>query len=61
MYRTYIAASGFQILLIRRVKHRDILIQYADIFLLKHNTVFAKHFIAVLIVLTILCNLVDEE
>ena len=61
MYRTYIAASGFQILLIRRVKQIDILIQYADIFLFKHNAIFAKHFIAVFIVLAILCYLVDEE
>lgn len=40
---------------------RNRAMEIVNIFLFKHNAIFAKHFIAVFIVLAILCNLVDEE
>ena len=61
MYPAHIAASGFEIFLIRRVKHRNVLVQNGKIFLLKHHAVFAKHLVAVFIVLAVLCHFVDEE
>ena len=61
MYPAYIAASGFEILLIRRVKHRNVLVQNGKILLLKHHAIFAKHLVAVFIILAVLCHFVDEE
>ena len=61
MYPAYIAAGGFEIFLIRRVKHRNVLVQNSKILLLKHHAVFAEHLVAVFVVLAVLCHLVDEE
>ena len=61
MHPAYIAASGFEILLIRRVKHRNVLVQNGKILLLKHHAIFAKHLVAVFIILAVLCHFVDEE
>ena len=61
MYPAHIAAGGFKILLIRRVKHRYVLVQNSKILLLKHHAVFAEHLVTVFIVLAVLCHLVDEE
>ena len=61
MYPAHIAASGFEIFLIRRVKHRNVLVQNGKILLLKHHAIFAKHLVAVFVVLAVLCHFVDEE
>ena len=61
MYPAHIAACGFEILLIRRVKHRNVLIQNGKILLLEHHAIFAKHLVAVFIILAVFCHLVDEE
>ena len=61
MYPAHIAASGFEIFLIRRVKHRNVLVQNSKILLLKHHAIFAKHLVAVFVVLAVLCHFVDEE
>ena len=61
MYPAHIAASGFEVFLIRRVKHCNVLVQNSKIFLLKHHAVFAKHLVAVFIVLAVFCYFVDEE
>ena len=56
-----IAASGFQIPLIRRVEQRHVVVQDGTILLLEHRTVFAQHLSTVFIVPSVLCHLVDEE
>ena len=61
MYPAHIAASGFEVFLIRRVKHRNVLVQNGKILLLKHHAVFAKHLVAVFIVLAVLCHFVNKE
>ena len=61
MYPAHIAASGLQILLIRSVKHRNVLVQNSKILLLKHHAVVAEHLVTVFVVLAVLCYLVDEE
>ncbi|MPN48059.1 hypothetical protein SDC9_195663 [bioreactor metagenome] len=61
MHFTYFTASRFQVSLIRCIKQGYIVIQHIDVFLLKHLTVLAKHFIAILIILAIFCYLVNEE
>ena len=61
MHPAYIAASGFEIFLIRRVKHRNVLVQNSKILLLKHHAVFSKHLVTVFIILAVLCHFVDEE
>ena len=53
--------NAAEILLIRRIKHRQMLVQNVEIFLLKDTTVFAQDFVSVLVILTVLCNLVDEK
>ena len=50
-----------QILLIWRVEQSQILVQYIQIFLFKDLSVLGIGLIAILIILTILGNLVDEE
>ena len=53
--------NAAEILLIRRIKHRQMLVQNVEIFLLKDTTVLAQDFVSVLVILTVLCNLVDEK
>ena len=50
-----------QILLIRGVEHRQILVENGGIFFLEDATVFSEDFVAVLVILTVLCNLINEE
>ena len=61
MYPMNIAAGGLQILLIRRIKQCNVLIQNGNILLFKHHAVFAKYLVAIFIVLAIFCHLVNEE
>lgn len=61
MYSAHIAASGFEIFLIRRIKHRDVLVQNSEILLLKHHAIFAEHLVAVFVIPAVLFHFVDEE
>jgi len=50
-----------QILLIRRVEHCQILVEDVQVFFFKNLSVLTENFVAVLVILTVLCNLVYEE
>ena len=50
-----------KISLIRCIQESAIFLQYGKVFLFENLTVLAKNLIAVFIVLTVLCNLVNEE
>lgn len=56
-----IIGGGAQIPLIGRIEHGQILIENRQIFFFKHPAILAKNLVAVLIILTILGNFVDEE
>ena len=56
-----VKAYVVQVFLIRGVQERTVFLQYRKIFLFENLTVLAKNLVAVFIVLTVLCNLVDEE
>ena len=61
MYSRNLAAGGSQIFLIGRIKHRDIVVQDADILLLEHLTVFTQNGISILIILTILAHFIHKK
>ena len=50
-----------QILLIRRIKKCNVLIEYTYILLLEHLTVIAEQLVSIFIVLAVFGDLVDEE
>ena len=50
-----------EILLIRSIKEGQIFVENSVVFFLKDTTILSEQFFAVLAILTILCNLVDEE
>ena len=56
-----IVAGGAEILLVSIVEHSQMLVQNTDIFLLEHLAVLTEHLVPIFIVLTVFCNLVDEE
>ena len=61
MYAADIAAGRSQIFLIRRIEQGCILVQNADVLLLKHLTVLAQDLVAVSVILAILSDLVNKE
>ena len=53
--------DAFQIFDIRADIQRDIVVENADIFLLEHFSEIAEQFVAVLVVLAVMCDFVDKE
>ena len=56
-----IAAGGAQILLVRRIKQRQVFVEDICLLLFKHDSVLAQYLFPVLIVLPVLGYLVDEK
>ena len=56
-----IATGGTQILLVRRIKQRQVFVEDIHILLFKHDSILAQYLFAVLIVLPVLGYLVDEK
>ena len=61
MYCGHIGARCLEVSLIGSIEQSHILIEHADVLLFEHLTVLAEHLIAVLVILTILCDLVNKE
>ena len=57
----YIIPGGFQVSLVGRVEQLDVVVGNINILLLKHLAVFAQNFIAVLVILTVFGNFINEE
>ena len=56
-----VAAGAPQVLLIRRIKQGDVLVQNRNVLLLKDFAVFAQDLVPIRVVLTVFRHLVDEE
>ena len=57
----YIIPGGFQVSLVGRVEQLNVVVGNINILLLKHFAVFTQNFLAVLVILAIFGNLVNEE
>ena len=61
VYAADIAAGRLQILLVRRIEQGCILVQNADVLLLKHLAVLAQNLVAVSVILSIFGDLINKE
>ena len=57
----YIIPGGFQVSLVGRVEQLDVVVGNINILLLKHLAVFTQDFIAVLVILAVLGDFINEE